>query len=308
MTHKSAFVAIVGRPNTGKSTLVNALVGEKVVITSHHPNTTRNAIRGIVTRPDYQLVVVDTPGVHKPKTLLGGALNTMVTESMDSVDSIVLCIPAVEAIGAGDLFIAQEVATHKSAKKICAITMTDMAKQTEVLAQLMAASKLAEQAGFQWDDVVPISAKTDDQIQLLMDLLAKYAPESPPFYPADMTSDQELETQIADLIREAAIEDVFEEVPHSIAVLIDEMSEREKRTSDERPFFDIHASIVVERDSQKAIIIGAKGARLKTVGTTARAEIEKKLKAKVFLGLHVKVLPNWQSDAKALTKLGFIQR
>jgi GTP-binding protein Era len=308
MTHKSAFVAIVGRPNTGKSTLVNALVGEKVVITSHHPNTTRNAIRGIVTRPDYQLVVVDTPGVHKPKTLLGGALNTMVTESMDSVDSIVLCIPAVEAIGAGDLFIAQEVATHKSAKKICAITMTDMAKQTEVLAQLMAASKLAEQAGFQWDDVVPISAKTDDQIQLLMDLLAKYAPESPPFYPADMTSDQELETQIADLIREAAIEDVFEEVPHSIAVLIDEMSEREKRTADERPFFDIHASIVVERDSQKAIIIGAKGARLKTVGTTARAEIEKKLKAKVFLGLHVKVLPNWQSDAKALTKLGFIQR
>ena len=186
--------------------------------------------------------------------------------------------------------------------------MTDMAKQTEVLAQLMAASKLAEQAGFQWDDVVPISAKTDDQIQLLMDLLAKYAPESPPFYPADMTSDQELETQIADLIREAAIEDVFEEVPHSIAVLIDEMSEREKRTADERPFFDIHASIVVERDSQKAIIIGAKGARLKTVGTAARAEIEKKLKAKVFLGLHVKVLPNWQSDAKSLTKLGFIQR
>jgi GTP-binding protein Era len=186
--------------------------------------------------------------------------------------------------------------------------MTDMAKQTEVLAQLMAASKLAEQAGFQWDDVVPISAKTDDQIQLLMDLLAKYAPESPPFYPADMTSDQELETQIADLIREAAIEDVFEEVPHSIAVLIDEMSEREKRTADERPFFDIHASIVVERDSQKAIIIGAKGARLKTVGTAARAEIEKKLKAKVFLGLHVKVIPNWQSDAKALTKLGFIQR
>ena len=308
MKHKSAFVAIVGRPNTGKSTLVNALVGEKVVITSHHPNTTRNAIRGIVTRPDYQLVVVDTPGVHKPKTLLGGALNTMVTESMDSVDSIVLCIPAVEAIGAGDLFIAQEVATHKGAKKICAITMTDMAKQTEVLAQLMAASKLAEQAGFQWDDVVPISAKTDDQIQLLMDLLAKYAPESPPFYPADMTSDQELETQIADLIREAAIEDVFEEVPHSIAVLIDEMSEREKRTADERPFFDIHASIVVERDSQKAIIIGAKGARLKTVGTAARAEIEKKLKAKVFLGLHVKVIPNWQSDAKALTKLGFIQR
>lgn len=308
MTHKAAFVAIVGRPNTGKSTLVNALVGEKVVITSHHPNTTRSAIRGIVTRPDFQLVVVDTPGVHKPKTLLGGALNSMVSESMDSVDAIVLCIPAIEAVGAGDLFIAQEVATHKSAKKICAITMTDMAKKTQIPEQLMAASKLAEQAGFQWDDIVPISAKTDDQIQLLMDLLAKYAPESPAFYPAEMTSDQELETHIADLIREAAIEDVFEEVPHSIAVIIDEMSEREKRTPDERPFFDIHASIIVERDSQKAIIIGHKGQRLKAVGMAAREEIEKKLRGKVFLGLHVKVIPNWQSDSKALLRLGFTRQ
>jgi GTP-binding protein Era len=308
MTHKSAFVAIVGRPNTGKSTLVNALVGEKVVITSHHPNTTRNAIRGIVTRPGFQLVVVDTPGVHKPKTLLGGALNTMVSENMDSVDSIVLCIPAVEAIGAGDLYIAKEIAGHKSAKKICAITMIDMAKKSEMPEQLMAASKLANDAGFQWDDIVPLSAKTDDQVQLLINLLAKYAPDSPPFYPADMTSDQELTTQIADLIREAAIGDVFEEVPHSIAVMIDEISEREKRTESERPFFDIHASIIVERDSQKAIIIGAKGERLKSVGIAARSEIEKKLKGKIFLGLHVKVMPNWQSDAKALSKLGFTQQ
>jgi GTP-binding protein Era len=172
----------------------------------------------------------------------------------------------------------------------------------------MAVSSLASDAGFQWDDIVPLSAKTDTQIQLLIDLLAKYAPESPPFYPADMTSDQELNTQIADLIREAAIADVFEEVPHSIAVIIDEISEREKRSEDERPFFDIHASIVVERDSQKAIIIGKKGERLKSVGIAARQEIEKKLKGKIFLGLHVKVMPDWQSDAKALSKLGFNQR
>jgi len=217
----------------------------------------------------------------------------------------VLCIPAVEEIGAGDLFIAKEIAKHPAAKKICAVTMIDMANKAQLPQHLMEVSTLASQAGFQWDDIVPLSAKTDTQIQLLIDLLAKYAPESPPFYPADMTSDQELSTQIADLIREAAIADVFEEVPHSIAVVIDEITEREKRSEAERPFYDIHASIVVERDSQKAIIIGKKGERLKSVGIVARQEIEKKLRGKVFLGLHVKVMPNWQSDSKALTKLGF---
>jgi GTP-binding protein Era len=183
--------------------------------------------------------------------------------------------------------------------------MIDMAKKALMPEQLIAASKLAQDAGFAWDEVVPLSAKTDDQVQLLIDLLAKYAPESPPFYPADMNSDQELNTQLADLIREAAIEDVFEEVPHSIAVIIDEISERDKREEGDTPFFDIHASIIVERDSQKAIIIGHKGERLKQVGTVARGEIEKKLKARVFLGLHVKVMANWQSDSKALLKLGF---
>jgi GTP-binding protein Era len=303
MAHKSAFVAIVGRPNTGKSTLVNAIVGSKVAITSHHPNTTRSAIRGIATGGDFQLVLVDTPGLHKPKTLLGGALNTMVTDSMESVDLIVQCFPANEAIGSGDRFIAQEISKHNGARKIAAVTMIDMVDRSKVPEQLMAVAKLAKDLGFDWDEIVPLSAKTDTQVQTLIDLLIKYAPEGPAFYPVEMRSDQELSQSIADLIREAAIAEMKEEVPHSIAVVVDEFSKRE----DKENFYDIHASIVVERDSQKAIIIGKKGERLKQIGQDARSEIERKLEARIFLGLHVKVMQNWQGDPKALQRLGFTQ-
>lgn len=304
MEHKSAFVAIVGRPNTGKSTLVNAIVGSKVAITSHHPNTTRSAIRGIATHPDFQLVLVDTPGLHKPKTLLGGALNAMVTDSMESVDVILQCFPATEAIGSGDRFIAQELANHKSAKKIAAVTMIDMVDRSKVPETLMSVSGLAKELGFEWDEIVPLSAKTDTQVQTLIDLLVKYAPVGPAFYPAEMSSDQEMSLAIADLIREAAISEMMEELPHSIAVVVDEFSKRE----DKKDFFDIHASIIVERESQKGIIIGKKGDRLKQIGQDARGEIEKKLKARVFLGLHVKVMPNWQGDPKALQRLGFSEQ
>ena len=303
MAHKSAFVAIVGRPNTGKSTLVNAIVGSKVAITSHHPNTTRSAIRGIATGGDFQLVLVDTPGLHKPKTLLGGALNTMVTDSMESVDLIVQCFPANEAIGSGDRFIAQEISKHNGARKIAAVTMIDMVDRSKVPEQLMAVAKLAKDLGFDWDEIVPLSAKTDTQVQTLIDLLIKYAPEGPAFYPVEMRSDQELSQSIADLIREAAIAEMKEEVPHSIAVVVDEFSKRE----DKENFYDIHASIVVERDSQKAIIIGKKGERLKQIGQDARSEIERKLEARIFLGLHVKVMQNWQGDPKALQRLGFTE-
>jgi len=303
MAHKSAFVAIVGRPNTGKSTLVNAIVGSKVAITSHHPNTTRSAIRGIATGGDFQLVLVDTPGLHKPKTLLGGALNTMVTDSMESVDLIVQCFPANEAIGSGDRFIAQEISKHNGARKIAAVTMIDMVDRSKVPEQLMAVAKLAKDLGFDWDEIVPLSAKTDTQVQTLIDLLIKYAPEGRAFYPVEMRSDQELSEAIADLIREAAIAEMKEEVPHSIAVVVDEFSKRE----DKENFYDIHASIVVERDSQKAIIIGKKGERLKQIGQDARSEIERKLGARIFLGLHVKVMQNWQGDPKALQRLGFTQ-
>ncbi|MEY3431029.1 MAG: hypothetical protein RLZZ79_262 [Actinomycetota bacterium] len=303
MTHKSAFISIVGRPNTGKSTLLNALVGKKVAITSQHPNTTRKAIRGIVTRPEFQLIFVDTPGLHKPKTMLGGALNDVVSESIDSVDIIVQCIPATDPVGSGDGHIAAMIAAQKSALKICVVTMVDRVEKKRVPEQLIAASDLAKRAGFEWDEIVPLSAITGEQVELLIELLANRAAEGPAFYPEEMSSDQELEDEIAELIREATISNLLQEVPHSIAVVIDEMSERE-----EGKLLDIHASLIVERDSQKGIIIGNKGANLKEIGTKARREIELKLDRKVFLSLHVKVLPNWQRDAKALSKLGFIQR
>ncbi len=301
MAHKSAFVSIVGRPNTGKSTLINALVGEKIAITSHHPNTTRGAIRGIISQKDFQLVLVDTPGLHKPKTTLGSALNQVVNESIEDVDIIIQCIPAIEEIGDGDLFIAKQINRLKGAIKICVVTMIDMGIKSELPKQLMAASQLATKAGFEWDEVVPVSAFTDTQVGLLIELLAKHAKEGPAFYPVDMKSDQELELTVSELIREAVISELFEEVPHSIAVIVDDMSKRE-----DSELWDIHASIIVERDSQKGIIIGSKGAHLKDIGTRARKEIEKKIKAKVFLALHVKVIPNWQSDAKALSKLGLL--
>ncbi len=303
MAHKSAFVTIVGRPNTGKSTLINTLVGEKIAITSHHPNTTRGAIRGIITEQDFQLILVDTPGVHKPKTTLGTALNQVVTESIDEVDIIIQCIPAIEEIGDGDFYIAKQIGTFQSAKKFCVITMIDMSSKNSLPEQLLAAKDLAQRAGFEWDEIVPVSAFTDTQIALLIQLLANHAEDGPAFYPAEMRSDQELETTLSELIREAVISELFEEVPHSIAVVIDDMSKRE-----DRDLTDIHASIVVERDSQKGIIIGSKGAHLKDIGTRARKEIERKLNSKVFLALHVKVIPNWQSDAKALSKLGLLNK
>lgn len=302
MEHKSAFISIVGRPNTGKSTLINALVGEKVAITSHHPNTTRHAIRGILSEDEFQLIFLDTPGLHKAKTPLGTALNRVVDESITDVDIVIQCIPAVEKVGDGDLYIARQLAGNSSIRRICVLTMIDMIGKTELPKQLMAISELAKKAGFEWDEIIPVSAFTDTQIQLLIDLLVKHSKVGPAFYPKDMKSDQELEKTISELIRESAIAGLFEEVPHSVAVVIDEMSERE-----DKKIFDIHASVIVERDSQKAILIGKGGENLKIVGTKARTEIEKKVGMKVFLKLHVKVISNWQKDPKSLQKLGLVE-
>ena len=301
---RSGFVAIVGRPNTGKSTLINALVGSKIAITSPHPNTTRHAIRGIINGADFQAVLVDTPGIHKPKTLLGHRLNAVVGESLDAVDVILMCLPADETSGAGDIFLAQEIAKHPRAKKFALVTKTDLVSKQNLAARLLGINELA--VGFTWDEIVPISAAIHDQIDLLASLISKKLPEGPAFYPTDMKSDQGIEQLICELIREAALRDAREELPHSIMVTIDEMSEREEKGS--RPFFDIHASIHVERDSQTGILLGHKGERLKDIGMRARADIERELGARIFLGLHVKVSKEWQRDPKLLERLGFSEK
>jgi GTP-binding protein Era len=301
---RSGFVAIVGRPNVGKSTLINALVGSKIAITSHHPNTTRSPIRGIVHGDNFQAVLVDTPGVHKPKTLLGHRLNAVVDQSMDSVDVVILCIPADETSGAGDIYIAQEIAKHPRAKKFAVITKTDLLSKEKLALRLTGIMELAQ--GFTWDEIIPVSAAIHDQIDLLNKLIGAALPAGPAYYPEGTTSDQAIEQLICEFIREAALQDVREELPHSIVVTIDEFGEREEKGS--RPFYDVHATIHVERDTQRAILLGHQGTRLKEIGIRARADIERALVAKIFLGLHIKVSKEWQRDARMLDKLGFEER
>jgi len=299
--HKAGFVAVIGRPNVGKSTLVNALVGKKIVITSHHPNTTRNPIRGIISRPDFQMILVDTPGVHKPKTLLGTRLNAMVTENLESVDAALICLPVDEAIGAGDEFIVKQLGHIRNV--FIAVTKVDKATKPEILiAKLVEVSQFVERLNLAVREIVPVSAKREEQTELLMELLAGALPISPSLYPEDISTDQASDLTITELIREAAIENLYEELPHSVMITIDEFSKR-----DDKNFFDIHATLHVERDSQKSIIIGPQGARLKAIGTIARGNIENFLDAKIFLGLHVKVSKEWQRDPKALARMGFTE-
>ena len=295
---KAGFVAIVGRPNTGKSTLVNALVGTKIVITSHHPNTTRNPIRGIINKENFQMIVVDTPGMHKPKNALGNRLNSMVSENIDSTDAVVICMPANEEIGAGDEYIAKQVKGQMPIFLV--VTKVDTVSKSELAAKLVKVSEFTERINLSRAEIVPISAKNLDQTDLLLDLLSKKLPDSPALYPTDITTDQAEELMFADLIREAAIEELYEELPHSVMVTIDEMSEREGGK-----IFDINATLHVERDSQKGIIIGPQGSKLKAIGTLARKSIENLVGMQVFLQIHVKVSKEWQKDPKLLARLGF---
>jgi GTP-binding protein Era len=298
MEHRSGFACFVGRPNAGKSTLTNALIGQKVAITSSRPQTTRHAVRGIVHRPDAQLVVVDTPGLHKPRTLLGERLNDLVRETYASVDVICLLVPANEKVGPGDRFIAAELAEVKT-PVIAVVTKTDLATKQQIGEQLLAVSALGDFA-----EVVPTSAVDGFQVQLLADVLLGYLPQGPALYPDGELTDEPEQVLAAEMIREAALEGVRDELPHSIAVTIEEMLPREGRPP-ERPLLDVYATIHVERDSQKAIVLGRKGTRLRDVGTTARKQMETLLGTPVYLDLRVTVAKDWQRDPKQLKKLGF---
>ncbi|MEY4398395.1 MAG: hypothetical protein RLZ53_971 [Actinomycetota bacterium] len=292
---RSGFVSFVGRPNVGKSTLTNALVGEKIAITSDKPQTTRRAIRGIVNRDGGQIIVVDTPGLHRPRTLLGERLNDLVENTLGDVDVIGFCIPANEKIGPGDTFINEELGKFRKAKLVAVVTKSELVSRDKLAEQLVAVSNLRN-----WEAIIPVSAVAGDQVDDLAKILIDLLPESPALYPTDITTDETLEMRICELIREAALEGVREELPHSLAVTLDEMGEREGGN-----LFDIHANLWVERDSQKGIVIGRAGTRLKDVGSRSRAEIEKLLGRKVFLSLRVKVSQDWQRDPKALGRLGF---
>ncbi|MCL2534612.1 MAG: GTPase Era [Nocardiaceae bacterium] len=299
---RSGFVCFVGRPNTGKSTLTNALVGEKIAITSSRPQTTRHTIRGIVHRDFAQLILVDTPGLHRPRTLLGQRLNDLVRDTYSEVDVICLCIPADEKIGPGDRWILEQVRQMAPKTKLVGIvTKIDKVSKDALVSQLMAVSKLLGPEA----EVIPVSAVSGEQVELLVKVLAGLMEPGPAFYPDGELTDEPEETLMAELIREAALEGLGDELPHSLAVVIEEIREREGRTEKQGEMLDVHALLYVERPSQKGIVIGKGGARLREVGTAARKQIEKLLGVKIFLDLHVKVAKDWQRDPKQLGRLGF---
>jgi len=295
MTFRSGFVSFVGRPNVGKSTLTNALVGEKIAITSAKPQTTRRAIRGIVHRENGQLILVDTPGLHRPRTLLGERLNDLVEDTLSDVDVIGFCVPANEKIGPGDQYINAQLDQFKRAKKIAIVTKTELVDKETLASRLLAVSALRD-----FDAIIPVSALGESQLDVLTDVLIGLMPESPALYPEDAVTDESVEMRICELIREAALEGVRDELPHSLAVTIDEILPREGKN-----LIDVHANVFVERDSQKSIIIGKGGSRLRDIGSKSRPEIERLLGSKVFLSIRVKVAPDWQRDPKQLGKLGF---
>ena len=355
---RSGFASLVGRPNAGKSTLTNAMVGQKVAITSNRPQTTRHTIRGIVHKDEYQLILVDTPGIHRPRTLLGERLNDLVAGTLSQVDVLGFCIPANEKIGPGDRYIASQLVASSNKPVVAIVTKADTVNSDELREQLLAVEALGEEVMSAeraqrakraahraqkkggkggknastpfakgsgpaaqrrageisepmpvdgkggWAAIIPVSAIQHFQVEAVADLLSQYVPLSPPLYPEGELTDEPEATLIAELVREAALEGAREELPHSIAVTVEEMEFREGRPAD-NPLLDVHVNLYVERESQKYIIIGKGGSNLRKIGTKAREQIEAMLGTRVYLNIHVKVAKEWQSDPRALNRLGF---
>jgi GTP-binding protein Era len=301
-SYRAGFACLVGRPNAGKSTLTNALVGQKVAITSSKPQTTRHTIRGVATTPGAQLILVDTPGLHKPRTLLGERLNDLVRETLLEVDVVGFCLPADQRPGPGDAFIAKDLTELRSVRRrpvVAIATKADTVDRERLAAHLIAIDRLGE-----WDAIIPCSAVSGEQVEEVRDVLSSFLPESPQLYPDGVLTDEPEAVMIAELVREAALEGVRDELPHSLAVVVEEMVPREGRP-DDNPLLDVRVNVFVERPSQKAIVIGRGGSRLREVGTNARKGIEALLGQRVFLDLHVKVAKDWQRDPKQLQRLGF---
>ncbi len=300
---RSGFAILVGRPNVGKSTLTNALVGQPVAITSSRPQTTRHTIRGVLNRGDDQLILVDTPGIHRPRTLLGRRLNDLVLTTMSEVDVVVLCLPADQKIGPGDTFIAERLLELRRQKIVVAVTKSDAVTRDMLASRLMEASRFADAMGLQISDFVPVSGAEGDNVDELAQVLATLLPEGPLLF-GDEITDQPERVVVAELIRESALERLRDELPHSVAVDIDEMGMREGRPDDD-PLMDIYAVIYVERSSQKPIVLGRRGEQLKAIGAQARAKIEALLGTRVYLDLHVKIAKDWQNSPGQLRRLGF---
>jgi GTPase len=293
---RAGFACFAGRPNVGKSTLMNALVGAKVAITSSKPQTTRRVIRGVVRRPGAELIIIDTPGLHRPQTLLGERLDSLVRATLTEVDVIGFCVPATERIGPGDKYLARELTALANTPVVAIVTKTDQASREQIASQLTAAAGLGD-----WADIVPVSAVAGFQLDELTEVLISHLPAGRPLYPDGELTDEPEQQLVAELIREAILEGVRDELPHSIAVVVEEMAPREGRLD----MIDVYAVLYVERPSQKAIVIGARGARLKEVGSRARQQIEALLGSRVFLDLRIKVAKDWQRDPRQLRRLGF---
>lgn len=290
---RSGFGAVVGRPNTGKSTLVNELVGRKVAITSDKPQTTRSAVRGIVNWPEGQLVLVDTPGYHKPRTLLGERLNEVVRQAWSDVEVVLFVVDGSSGVGRGDARVAADL-KRAARPTFCIVNKIDLMRPAEIAAALSAVAAIGD-----FDQFVPVSAKTGEGIGLLLDLMCDRLQEGPMYYPPGTNTDQPPPLFVAELIREKLLRRAREELPHSIAVVTEDYEEREDG------LLEISARIYVERDSQKGIVIGKGGETLKAAGTEAREEIELLFGRRVFLDLRVKVEKEWQRRPQALRRLGF---